>query len=169
MSAEKDLDSLVEDWRNERPDIDMSPVRVFLPLRQALQSAERQRLGLLARHGVTPATLDLLVALRRSGPPYVCIPSELARSLVLTAGGVSQRLERLERSGMIERSVNSDDRRVVYVKLTDEGFRTIEELIGEYMQHEDLLLQGLSVNERAQIAKLLLRLCASIESAPEGD
>jgi DNA-binding MarR family transcriptional regulator len=153
---------LVAAWRRERPDVDMESLWVFLPLRRALQAAEDRRGAILAKHRITPAMLDLLVALRRSGPPYVQTPSDLTRVLVLSAGGVSQRLDRLEQAGLVDRSVNTDDRRVIYVRLTKRGLATLDALITEYMAHEDALLHGLGTREREQLAKLLLKLERSV-------
>ena len=158
--------ALIADWRRERPDLEMGSVRIFLPLRRALQAAEARRAVILANYKITPAMLDLLVALRRSGPPYVQTPSDLTRVLVLTAGGVSQRLDRLEQAGLVERTVNTEDRRVVYVRLTEHGLGIVDALIAEYMDHEEELLHGISTRDRAELAKLLLRLESSILSAP---
>jgi DNA-binding MarR family transcriptional regulator len=159
--------SLIADWHRELPDLEMDSVRVFLTLRRALQAAEARRAVILAKYGITPAMLDLLVALRRAGPPYVQTPSDLTRVLVLSAGGVSQRLERLEQSGLVERSVNTEDRRVIYVRLTDAGLKTLNAFMSEYMEHEERLLHGVSARDRDQLAKLLLRLEASILSADQ--
>src|SRR5262249_19645770 len=144
-----EVQALARDWSRERADVDTSTLAVFLPLRRALLDADRRRARLLARYQLTPATLDILVGLRRVGKPYVRTPSELARSLVVSAGGISQRLERMERDALIERTVNQQDRRVVLVQLTDKGFRVTDELIGDYMVHEESLLHRLSGEERS--------------------
>jgi DNA-binding MarR family transcriptional regulator len=166
VNVEDEVESLISAWESERPDVPMDSLRVSLPLRRALQSAEARRSRLLAKHGITAATLDLLVALRRAGEPYVRTPSELGRLLVLSSGGVSQRLERLEEAGLLERRVNTDDRRVVYVQLTDLGLRTLDDLIGEYMRHEDAMLDGLTGRQREQLTRLLVKLDESINATP---
>ena len=160
-----EVESLLSDWRAERSEIPMDSLRVFLPLRRALQMAEERRAVILRRHAITPAMFDLLVALRRAGHPYVQTPSELTRVLVLSAGGVSQRLDRLEQSGLVERTVNRDDRRVVYVRLTTAGLKALDALIEEYMAHEERLLAGVPANDRRRLAALLLRLEDSIAAA----
>jgi DNA-binding MarR family transcriptional regulator len=169
VHVEDEVESLISAWATERPDVSMASLRVSLPLRRALQSAEARRARLLAKHGVTAATLDLLVALRRAGEPYVRTPSELARLLVLSSGGVSQRLERLEEAGLLERRVNTDDRRVVYVQLTELGLQTLDTLIGEYMRHEDAMLDGLTDRQLDQLTRLLVKLDESINATPVDD
>ena len=162
-----EVESLIEVWHSERPDIPMGSLRVSLPLRRVLQHAESERAKLLAKHGVNATTLDLLVALRRSGKPYVSTPSELARLLVLSSGGVSQRLERLEREGLVERRVSAADRRVVNVLLTRRGLEILDRLIVEYMAHEELMLSGLTAHQAAQLGQLLVRLDASIVASAQ--
>ena len=164
-SVDVEVESLIQAWEGERPEIPMGSLRVSLPLRRALQHAEAQRSKVLAKHGVSAATLDLLVALRRSGKPYVSTPSELGRLLVLSSGGVSQRLERLEREGLVERQVSVADRRVVYVHLTEAGLQTLDRLIEEYMAHEEQMLSGLSARQASLLGQLLLRLDASIAAS----
>jgi DNA-binding MarR family transcriptional regulator len=165
MTADHDLSSMIQDWNREQPDLDMDSLRVFLPLRLALQNAERRRAAIFERHGITPRTLDLMVAVRRVGEPYMRTPSDLAHALVLTAGGVSQRLDRLERDSLIRRIVSEDDRRVVWVQLTKRGLRLLDDLMFEYMAHEERLLGGLDHRERSQLSSLLLKLDASISAA----
>jgi DNA-binding MarR family transcriptional regulator len=161
-SVDAEVESLIQAWESERPGTPMGSLRVSLPLRRALQNAEAQRAKVLAKHGVSATTLDLLVALRRSGKPYVSTPSELARLLVLSSGGVSQRLERLEREGLVERRVSVADRRVVHVHLTDAGLEILDRLIDEYMAHEEKMLSGLTAHQASQLGELLVRLDASI-------
>ena len=162
VDVDGEVEALIGAWENERPDVPMASLRVSLPLRRVLQHAELRRSRILAYHGVTATTLDLLVALRRSGKPYVSTPSELARLLVLSSGGVSQRLERLERDGLVKRQVSPDDRRVVHVHLTDTGLATLDRLIEDYMSHEEQMLGGLTTRELGQLSRLLTKLDASI-------
>jgi DNA-binding MarR family transcriptional regulator len=166
MGVDKEVQSMIDDWRRERPDVDMASLHVFLPLRRALQEAEARRERVMAKHRITPRTLDLLVALRRAGEPYVRTPSELAHLLVLTPGGVSQRLDRLEQDGWVERSMSTSDRRGVSVRLSADGLARLDALIGDYMAHEEALLHGLSARDRERLAGLLLALDDSIRSAP---
>lgn len=165
MTARDDVDGLVADWERELPDLDMESVRVFLPLRRALQAAERRRALVLSRYGLTGRSLDLLVALRRVGKPYERTPSELASALVLSAGGVSQRLEQLENRGLLTRHVSPNDRRVVLVRLSVRGVKAIDELIVEYMEHENGLLHALDERDQRALARLLAKLDLSIASA----
>jgi DNA-binding MarR family transcriptional regulator len=91
----------------------------------------------------------------------------LAASLVLTPAGVSQRLDRLEQAKLVERTTNPRDRRVVSVTLTSTGLRLLDELMDEYMDHEERLLHRLSDRERVTLSRLLTKLDDSIASADD--
>jgi DNA-binding MarR family transcriptional regulator len=169
MVADEESAALAEDWRRERPDIDMRSLHVFMTLRLVLQDAERQRARIFERHGVTPRTVDLLVALRRVGPPYMVTPSKLAQALVLTPGGVSQRLDRLEQEGLVRRTIDRDDRRVIWVQLTATGVKRLDDLMVEYMAHEEAMLAALSDADRKTLARLLAKLGRSVTDAATTD
>jgi DNA-binding MarR family transcriptional regulator len=162
-----DIDFYILGWQRERPDLDMSPLRIFFPLREAFQNTERRRTDLLAPYGLTPTSLGTLVTLLLSGEPFVRTPSELARMLALTAAGVSQQLERLERVGMIRRSVSKDDRRVVRVKLTNRGRKALDKIMTEYAAQQEQFLHALTSAERAQLSALLFSLCRSVASSDD--
>jgi DNA-binding MarR family transcriptional regulator len=169
MAADEESAALADDWRRERPDIDMRSLHVFMTLRLVLQDAERQRALIFERHGVTPRTVDLLVALRRVGPPYMVTPSKLAQALVLTPGGVSQRLDRLEQEGLVRRTIDRDDRRVIWVQLTARGVKRLDDLMVEYMAHEEAMLAALSDADRKTLARLLAKLGRSVTDAATAD
>jgi DNA-binding MarR family transcriptional regulator len=152
------LDEIVAAWKRERPDVDMSPLRITMVLRRALDVFERRRHELLSASGLTPSGLDLLSALRRSGPPYRQTPSELAKASLLTAGSISQRLARLEEAGMVARSVDPGDRRVIQVELTDKGLATIDSVLGPYMEQELKMVSSLTDRQRRDLERLLLIL-----------
>jgi DNA-binding MarR family transcriptional regulator len=143
----------------------MRSLRVFIPLRRALQRAEARRAVVLARYDLTPALLDLLVLLRGWGDDHVWSPSELAQRLGVSAARISQQLDRLEQAGLVRRTVHAADRRKVSVRLTRRGRSALDALIGDYMAHEETLLHDLSPRDRAVLADLLLRLNASISTA----
>ena len=156
-----DLDEIMAAWKDERPDLDMAPLRISLLLRRALEVAERRRVSLLAEYGLSPSAVDLLATLRRAGAPYRRTPSELARSSLLTAAGISQRMRVLERAGLITRTINEDDRRMIHVELTEKGLEAIDTVLGPYMSQEHDMLSGFTERQRGELERLLQRFLAT--------
>ena len=159
-----DLDEILADWTHERPDLDMSPLRITLLLRRVFEAADRRRNTLLAEHGLSTAAIDLLSVLRRLGPPYRSTPSELAQLMLITAGGVTQRLAKLADAGLVKRSTDADDRRIVHVELTKRGLKLVDSVLTPYMEQELQMLSDLDAKERERLEHLLSKLLESIHT-----
>ncbi|MFJ8398615.1 MarR family winged helix-turn-helix transcriptional regulator [Streptomyces sp. NPDC094144] len=80
----------------------------------------------LSAQGLTTAELDVLAALRSVGVPYQLRPKELAARLLLTTGGLSNVLRRLEARGLVSRIPDPSDGRSHNVRLTLTGVTTAQ-------------------------------------------
>ena len=75
--------------------------------------------------------------------PYRLTPTELARHM-MTSGGMTALLDRVERKGFVARSPNPADRRGNLVGLTDDGLRVIDEAMAVHADVEHRLVAGLA-------------------------
>ena len=101
--------------------------------------------------------LDLLATLRRAGTPYRLTPGELEHASLVSAGAISQRLDRAERQGFVRRTRDGRDRRVVQVELTHVGKTEVDRVVAEVMRRESYLLQPLTKEECRLLEQLLRR------------
>ncbi|WP_132423233.1 MarR family winged helix-turn-helix transcriptional regulator [Pseudonocardia endophytica] len=109
-------------------------------------------------------TIDVLGMLRRAGPPYRRSAGELTQSSLITAGGVSQRLDKLERAGLITRHVDTSDRRRVDVELTKAGVELVDALLAGLMDHDTKVLeQALTPTEQRRLTTLLRKVLVTLE------
>jgi DNA-binding MarR family transcriptional regulator len=106
---------------------------------------------------------DVLGTLRRSGPPYRLTPTELYTSLMISSGGLTHRLDRLEKAGLIQREKSPRDGRSLLVGLTQAGVERAEAAFRADMANESAFLRGLEAKERELLAGLLRKLIVSIE------
>src|SRR5690242_18094475 len=113
------VDTIVEQWRAERPDLDPSPIALFGRVHRIYLRYQTVLNKTFEKHGLNSASFDVLAALRRSGAPYRKTGTQLASGSLLSSAGVTFRLDRLEEAGLIERQRDKDDRRVVHSALTD--------------------------------------------------
>ncbi len=164
---------IVEDWARERPGLDTAPLEVLARLHRAYLQYHSRLTSQIERHGLSVAGFDVLTALRRAGAPYRLTAGQLAASGLISSAGVTLRLDRLEKEGLLVRERDADDRRVVYSRLTDAGLRKVDEVFAEHLENERRMLGGLSPAERRQLARLLSKLEYSIvesdEAEPEDD
>lgn len=112
----------------------------------------------LAPFGLLPADLDVLVALRTQPPPRQLTPTVLYRSLLLSSGGLTKILHRLQNCGLIERPANPDDRRSRLVRLTEAGAQLLDQLLDYLVAHEERFLAPLNTAQRHRLAALLHQL-----------
>ena len=113
--------------------------------------------------GLKSGWLDVLSALRRAGAPYRLSPTELSAAALMSSGGMTSRLDRLEEAGLVRRKPDPDDRRGVLVELTADGRRIAESAIDYQGERAAELLSPLSRDERKALAQTLRKLLASLE------
>jgi DNA-binding MarR family transcriptional regulator len=159
------VDVLLSQWEREIPDQDFSAFAVFGRLHRGYIRYATLIGEVFERHGINMAQFDVLTALRRSGAPYRRTAGELASIGLITTGGVTLRLDRLETAGLVIRERDAEDRRVVYAQLTEAGLKLIDEVAREHFTNELRMLSGLSKSERTQLAGLLSKLERSLEAA----
>ena len=163
------IDRIEAAWRRERPDVDVSSVGIISRIWRIGRHLEHARKERLAGHGTDRVTLDVLAMLRRSGPPYQMTAGELTHHSLISSGGVSQRLEKLERAGLVTRKIHSDDRRRIDVQLTAAGVELIDSILADLMAHEAALLDGLDPSEQEDLRRILKRLLARFEPQASKD
>jgi DNA-binding MarR family transcriptional regulator len=150
-------------FRWEGSDVEAGPAGVVTRIGWLARYLESHCKKELLRHGTDRATLEMLESLLGSGPPYRRSVSELTRTSLITPGGVSQRLQKLERAGLVTRHVHTADRRRVDVELTPEGRKLIDSAAVDVLAHERRLLARLSEQEQRDLGRLLRKLLAGLE------
>lgn len=155
------VDTIVEQWARVRPDLDTRAMEVFGRIFR-LSRAMGDRMERAYRpYGISRGEFDVLATLRRSGEPYTLSPRELSATLMLTTGGTTGRLDKLERAGLLRRSPDPHDRRGLKVTLTEEGLRLIDEAVSAGLAEESAALTALDAEQAGQLADLLRKLLAT--------
>ena len=94
----------VEQWQQQRPDLDTLPMRLIGRLGEAGQVLNRDVLQpFFDEHRLHYGEFDVLATLRRAGAPHALSPTALYEAAMISSGGMTNRLDRLERAGLIER------------------------------------------------------------------
>jgi DNA-binding MarR family transcriptional regulator len=158
-----DVDVIVSAWRRERPDLDVTPLEVLSRVSRLARRLDLARGSAFAEHHVEGWAFDVLSALRRAGEPYELSPGHLVQQTLVTSGTMTNRVDRLERQGWVERRPDPGDRRGVLVRLTGAGRDIVDAAMANLIDHEKSLLGQLSGAEQQQLARLLRRLLAPLE------
>ena len=166
MDEERDrVDRIIEQWRRERPDLDPTAKGVTGRVVRIGDLIQARMGDALAPLGIRDGDYGLLSALRRSGDPFEQSPTELRQHLVITSGGLTLQLERLERAGLVQRRPNPADGRSVLVRLTPEGRALADEAMERHAALEHEMVAGLTSEERDVLVGLLRKLLGSLDAA----
>lgn len=157
------IDDLAAQWARERPDVAPDVMALVARLLRVAALIGQRIDAFASRHGLSRADGDLLFTLRRAGSPYRLSPSALSRSLLVASGTMTNRLDRLERRGLVTRVPNPEDRRGLDVQLTPEALELVDAIVGEHVANEERMLEPLSGAERAQLAAITRKLLAHLE------
>jgi DNA-binding MarR family transcriptional regulator len=155
--------AILDAWHGEEPGLDVSPVAVFGRISRIDRYLAAALREVYRRHHIDAGEYDVLAALRRSGPRYQLTPTELYRSVLVTSATMTERLDRLQRRGLITRRPAARDRRSIQVELTDDGRALIDHAHTGLLAAEASLLDGLPPEDRTALAALLAKLAASLE------
>ncbi|MFJ3974769.1 MarR family winged helix-turn-helix transcriptional regulator [Streptomyces sp. NPDC090021] len=163
MSEEKDaVDAITAQWFAVRPELDTAPMAVFgriYRIAKAMGDAMEER---YQRFGLSRGEFDVVGTLRRSGAPYTLSPRQLSATLMLTTGGMTGRLDKLEKAGLLSRKPDPHDRRGLQVTITDRGLALVDEAVTAGLEVQRAALTGLSDEEVAQLTGLLRKLMAGV-------
>lgn len=154
--------TIVDQWKRERPDLDPTPMLVIGRLLQLADAVDHRLRPPFADVGLGNGDFDVLAALRRSGGPCALSAGELSRTVLVTTGAITKRVDRLEARGLVSRSVAEEDSRGRLITLTPEGVELADRLITVHLDNQRRLLTGLSEEERAHLTGLLERLAATL-------
>jgi DNA-binding MarR family transcriptional regulator len=149
-------------WQREQPGLPVDSIGILTRIRQAAKLLADERRRVLAKVGMDAATLDLLSILRRSGPPYRLPTRELAARCMITAGAVTQRVDRAQRAGLVLRLAAEPVTRAVPVELTPAGHRAVEGAVAGLLSYEQGLIEVLAPQQQQELAQLLAVLLGDL-------
>lgn len=155
------VDDILEQWTEERPELDTASLGVVIRVMSLYRDFQRQATQALEQVDLELFEYDVLSALRRQGKPFSLPATGLARETGLSSGAMTNRVDKLEARGFVQRRPDKDDRRGVVVSLTARGRRKIDAAIQLRLDAADESLAGISATERAQLAGLLRKVSLS--------
>lgn len=154
-SQEQDaVDHIAQQWNAVRPDVDVFPMTVIGRVSRLSRLVDRRLAENFARHGIENWMYDVLATLRRSGEPYELTAGALVGQTMVTTGAITNRIDRLEQRGLVERA-RTRDRRKVLVRLTTQGLDLVDEVVSSHLATEREILSPLSSRQQQELVRLL--------------
>ncbi len=161
--AHDGVDVIVEQWGRERPDLDTTAMAVFGRIYRLAKLSGDEVEKVYAGYGIGRPEFDELATLRRAGPPHQLSPGALASSMMLSSGGTTARLDRLEKAGLVQRSADPQDRRGVLVRLTQTGRTLVDDAVAAGLERQQELLAHLPKARQQQLSALLREVLTVLE------
>lgn len=157
------VDARRAQWTRVLPDLDTRGMAILGRMRRITLELRPGIEAIFARHGLDSGEFDVLATLLRHGAPHRMRPTELYRSLMISSGGLTDRLNRLAKAGLIERAPAPEDARSLLVILTPKGQALAEQAFREDMAWEAAVLDALTEEEQDRLGDLLRKLALSVE------
>ena len=146
--------------RQRAPSAESTALKLWVVLSRAQASVERHADADVARHGLTLTEFAILEALYHRGPLLL---GEVQRKILVSSGGVTYLVDRLEARGLVERLQCPEDRRARYASLTPAGVALLDRIFPEHAQSIVRSVSGLTRAEQAQATALLRKLGKAAE------
>ncbi|NUS13111.1 MAG: MarR family transcriptional regulator [Streptomyces sp.] len=155
------VDAITGQWAAERPELDTLAMSVYGRVYRIARVMGDRMEAEYQKYGIGRGEFDVLGTLRRSGAPYTLSPRELSATLMLTTGGMTGRLDKLERAGLLERSPDPNDRRGLRVSLTQRGAEVVDQALVAGLAVQQSAVAVLGKDDAETLAALLRRLLAA--------
>jgi DNA-binding MarR family transcriptional regulator len=159
------IDLIREGWQALRPEMDTSVIGTIGRVIRVARHVTLLSDHVLAEYGISRGEFDVLSAVRRAASPLT--PSELARGLVTSNASITKRMVALESLGLAVRERGAADRRVVRVRLTEEGVALIDRAVPAQLAFERELEAQLSPEERDAFERTLRTVLGELERRAE--
>ena len=138
-------------------------LRLWVILSRAHTAVARHAEADVARHGLTIAEFGVLEALYHLGPMLL---GELQRKVLVSSGGVTWLVDRLEKRHLVKREACPEDRRARYATLTTEGKKLVARIFPDHARAIEHAMSGLTRADRERAAALLRSLGRAAEALP---
>lgn len=157
-------DRLLSNWTEVEPWFEGGAYEVTARISRIALHIARHQEEVFGRFGLNRGDVGVLSALRFAGPSQQLSPTQLFKGLMISSAGITSRLDRLEKRGLVRRERHPSDRRGVLVELTDEGRRVLDEAVRANTEAERELIAGLEPAEARELSTLLRKMLTGLEA-----
>ena len=137
------------------PPAERDALKLWVVLSRAHAAIAARAAADIARHGLTLAEFGVLEALHHKGRMLL---GEVQRSLLVSSGGVTYLIDRLEKRGWVQREACPNDRRARYAALTAAGEAFVREAFPVHATAVATAMRGLTRDEQLAATALIRRL-----------
>ena len=163
MGVENLIDETIRTWSEQRPDLDFASMSLSLKLNSIVRAVSDEIAQLIDDLGINLGEFDVLATLRRHGRGAKLTPKEISAATFVTPSGLTNRLSRLEKMGLISRQADPNDGRGALIKITPAGKRVADRGIEIVVAIEDRYMNDLSTQMKKGLDQSMTRLIKTLD------
>ncbi|MGH4033573.1 MarR family winged helix-turn-helix transcriptional regulator [Actinomycetota bacterium Odt1-20B] len=136
------VDAIISQWVEERAEVEdnLWPVQLFGRIQRLAVIVEKTVKATARQHGLDVGEFDVLTTLQRSGPPYALTAGTFLKASMVSSGTITNRIDKMEAKGLVERVRDGKDRRTVKIRLTEHGHEVTRALFTDHLANYARLL-----------------------------
>jgi DNA-binding MarR family transcriptional regulator len=145
---------------------DPADVILLLTLLAAAREVGRFKETHFARYGLSDGRFFILMQLRRAkeADGSSLTPADLAERSCVSRATVTGLLDGLEKDGLISRLPRQDDRRMVDIRITDQGLKLLERTLPDHFARLGSVMNALGKAEKETLIRLLTKVRESVST-----
>lgn len=155
MPAQDHVDFIIEQWADEKPDMNTDAMALIGRIYRLYNYLASEVEACHKKQGLNYGEFDVLATLLRSGEPWTLTPTELFQSAMLSSGAMTNRLNRLEKAGLISRKPSDTDKRSMLVVLTFAGRAIAHRAVEAHMANLNRLTESLPEQDQQALGGLM--------------
>jgi DNA-binding MarR family transcriptional regulator len=163
VEAEDAVDRFLAEWAAELPGVDLEIEAAVQRMQRIVKAIRRRMEETLSEFKLSFGEWGILGHLSLQGPPYRSSPGQLSEKEGLSSGAMTNRLDRLEEAGLVQRLPDPKDRRALQVELTEKGHDLWVSALGAQASKEAALAAALGRKDLAQLNALLRKVLLEFE------
>ena len=152
----KDLPTpeVLDQFAERYPDADVTAVSSFLQLLRVATDLSIALDSCLSKHGLLQGRWWVLILLMREAT-QISTPSILASKAGVSRATMTGLIDGLEQNNLVERVYAKDDRRSIFIHLTEAGQAKLDVVMPDYYRRVRLCMQALNEEKRTQLQQIL--------------
>jgi DNA-binding MarR family transcriptional regulator len=164
MGIEKLIDETIQTWVEQRSDLDFASMSLSLKLTSVVRAVSYEIARQLEETGINLGEFDVLATLRRHGRGAKLTPKEISAATFVTPSGLTSRLARLEKMGLITREADPSDGRGALIKITAAGKRLADQGVEIVVAIEDRFINELPTQMKKGLDQSMTRMIKTLDS-----
>ncbi|MGL5414243.1 MAG: MarR family winged helix-turn-helix transcriptional regulator [Clostridium sp.] len=130
-------------------------LKALIALTRAEQKVHQKEYVTIKESGLTVSQFGVLEVLYHKGDLKIC---DIIEKILGTSGNITVVIKNLEKDGLVEKCVDEEDRRAVFISITEKGRKIIEDMFPKHVENINNIFSVLTDEEKKMLIKIGLKL-----------